>query len=523
MSQRNFSVIVTPDAWEASLDELSRILAPMTTVRAKQLVPVLERGAMTLDADLSQEEARRLLDRLEAAAVPAHIVDGDGNVVAESGTSHDESPELAEVSDAEDVSLELDALDDEGEPDQGWGSFLGDADIEELDLPGSDEAEPPEHPHESAPSIELDSSFGAEPSESTRSTQPAVDSSAPRSSEPPPQIPSRGLEDDAPEPDSAETPAAPEITEPVGSMSESGFDASRLNAALQPDSDRPPYEPDGFDDRNEHIPALAAFLSLVAPGAGQTYNGEPEKSWQFGTRFALLVPWYRSIRQAWERAEQIRTYYAPRPDKGAVGRALKYAVSWWIIVGGIVAVLGFAGYAGHKAWNRPDRPKITDADVRSAHDEARRQVGLARIAGLDGVSAYLDERDRNGQRFTMSKDERAERLFRKAYQKCKSGEYDTCESAMKRVSTLSPTFRRDAYKLQAWASMQGSPDSPDQPMPKVDIGTLENYESDRDAVDPPPEESTIGAGEDAGADPQEDGSTPGSQGTQPTIESKDAP
>jgi hypothetical protein len=579
MSQRNYSVIVTPDAWTASLDELARVVAPMTSVRAKQLVPVLERGPMTLDADLSLEEAGRLLDRLDAAQVPGQVVDDDGHVVEKTRADKDaddvdeaSEPEVEEPEfELEEIGSGSDDVDSE-EPEGGWSSFLGDADVEDVHVdvddsldadstpgdsslvveqetgrentPTLDELESggarskrepgsttqlgapgpskPEHTEDDAPSEKLgpklpSSAESPDPKDASKgeTTRPMG-----LSSDPPPQIPSRGPDGEG----AAELESRAETTRPMGSMSESGFDASRLNAALDPDSDRPPYAPEGFDDRAEHIPALAAFLSLVAPGAGQTYNGEPEKSWDFGTRFALLLPWYRSVRQAWERAEQIRTYYAPHPRDGALGRAVKYAVSWWVIVAGVVALLGFGGYAAYDTLTRPERPKVTEADIRSAHDEARRQIGLARIAGLDGVSNYLDERDSAGKRFTMSKEERVERGFRRGYEACKAREYDTCAALMKKVADLSPKYRREAYKLQAWASVQRDAASDEQPIPEIDIGSLESFETgESPGLDETTPQPAVDRDPDAGAEPADASAAPDAASTAPNNPSEEVP
>jgi hypothetical protein len=511
----------------------------MTSVRAQQLVPVLERGAMTIDADLSLEEADRLFDRLASLGVPAQIVDGDGAAVrdAEDDTpgpdSSGESVEQPKPTEQNPGKILLEVEEADGEllePEEGWESFLGDVELEEVDVPAP--AAPGEvEPEKRGPDPDrVASQFGAEPLQ--HPTQNADQSlELDQEKAPPPQIPSRGVDGDAEmtsEPTGRERQTRPDSSAengagvPSGRMSEPGFDAGRMNAALDTESDRPPFEPEGFDDRNEHVPALAAVLSLLAPGAGQTYNGQPEQSWGFGIRFALLVPWYRSVRQAWERAEKIRTYHAPRPREGSFLRALKYVASWWIIVGGAVALLGFGGYAGYNALTRPERPKITEADIQSAHDEARRQIRLARIGGLDGVSHYLDERDESGGRFTMSEQERVERLFRRGYQSCESGEYSTCEAVMKRVSSLSPKYRREAYKLQAWASMQRSPDSPDQPMPRVEIDSLETFEtreSNPENAEP----------DDAGSPPEPPGEGEGTQRTagspelDPPEDSEDVP
>ena len=568
MAQRTFSVIILPDAWGASIDELARLVAPFTSVRATQLVKVLQRGPMTLDADLSSDEANRLFARLSGADVPVEVRDGDGGVVMQDGGAEISSATKSvlrqteaeatalsfgggpaagssdEDSSHQDMAEELEsisdgAVDEDGEDTASWGDFLsGVGEVDDIDLPHPNRVETDQEAQEPADaatgrkkrrsSTQLgapgfgtgdppSSSRGGETKDATSSLQtndeaprfgeergdastPPSGSTESTSTSPsksvgegaaasqsiesplirhaPPQIPSRGVdeESDAKADDSQRN--KPSVG--AGLSREAGFDAGRMNEALQSDSDRPPYEPEGFDDSQEHIPALAAGLSLLAPGAGQIYNGEPDKSWHFGIRFALLVPWYRAVRQAYERAEQIRTYYAPRPEEGATWRAIKYMVSWYIIVGGVAALLGFGGYAAYNVLSRPERPRITEQDVVSAHAEARRQIRLARIDGLDGVSTYLDERDARVERFTMSEKERAERLFRRGYQACQNGELGTCETVMKRVSTLDTTHRRSAYKLQAWASVQRT-SSKDEPMPEIEIDSLAEFEMKKKA------------------------------------------
>lgn len=440
MAQRSFSVVVLPDDWDGSIEELAQKMMPVTRRGPNQVLPLLARGPMTLEADLSVEEAGLLQARLNKLGVPARVVDEAGDVVADSAHGS-ASQQKTEAKPASKPKLKLPkpkASDSTSEAASGgeWASVL----------PGFDAPDEPRR--KSLDELAGDSdAYGAEPAPPKREQEQKT---------PPPQPPSPGLQ--VPE------PQAP---------SPKSFDTSKMSDALHSASgDRPPYAPEGFDDSMSHIPLIAALLSVIAPGAGQVYNGQDEMAREYGVRFALVVPWYNSVGQAHEYAEKIRTYWAPRPEPGALVAALKYLAIWWLVAGSAFAALGWTGLKLYDVAKTPEAPKITEADVESALGEAREEVQMARIAALDGVAAYLDERDRNHKRFTMSKDERAERLFRRGLVYCKNKNFATCASAMKRVSNLSPRLRRDAYRLQAWASVQLSSQRDREPMPEV--STLES-------------------------------------------------
>ena len=79
----------------------------------------------------------------------------------------------------------------------------------------------------------------------------------------------------------------------------------------------------------------------------------------------------------------------------------------------------------------------------------------------------------------MSDEERAERLFRIGYPECVNRQYDMCVAAMKRVTSIRPSFRA-AFRLQAWASAQRDSQAPREPMPDVGpVETLMEYELDQ--------------------------------------------
>ncbi|QDG53134.1 hypothetical protein FIV42_21025 [Persicimonas caeni] len=502
MAQRSFSVVVLPDDWDGSLEELAQKMMPVTRRGPNQVLPLLARGAMTLEADLSVEEAGLLQARLNKLGVPARVINEAGDVVSDSAHGGAEASEPKPESKPKPApkskpKLKLpkpkSASKPEPEPKPEptpepeastggeWANVFPDLDeppksLDELagdsDAFGAEPAPKREQdalaPKDAAPEREQDALAPKDAAPEREQDALAPKDAAPEPEDkpqatPPPQPPSRGL------------PGAQPTSKPKPRPK--NFDAGKMSSALRSASgDKPPYAPEGFDDSMSHIPLIAALLSLIAPGAGQVYNGRVEEAREYGVRFALILPWYHSVREAYDYAEKIRTYWAPRPEPGAFVGALKHLAIWWLVAGTAFAALGWVGLELYDVAKTPEAPKITEADVDSAFGEARTKVQMARIAALDGVTAYLDERDRNHKRFTMSQNERAERLFRRGIVFCKNGNYATCASAMKRVSSLSPRLRRDAYRLQAWASVQQSSQRTNEPMPEVSVGSLSDFE-----------------------------------------------
>jgi hypothetical protein len=522
MSERSYAVVVLPDDWDGSLEELADQMMPVIRRGPSQVLPLLERGPMTLEADLSVEEAGLLQARLNKIGVPAHVIDGDGQVVAESvhGGSGPEAEPKAEPASGGRIRLPKPKKQSEPEPEPEpepaaeWANVFADmkdGEKEPKKLKSLDEL--------AGDDLAGDSSdtFGAEPAPKAP-PEPKTDSLSPKppSPQPPKQPPSPG-----PKTNSKPTPAPKQpASKNPASKRPASFDAGKMSDALSSArGEKPPYAPNGFDDSMSHIPAVAAVLSAVAPGAGQIYNGQGERAREYGVRFALVTPWIDSVRQAHSYAEKIRTYWEPLPEAGSLAAAFKYMGIWWIIVGTVVAGLGWSGSKLYDVVKTPEAPKITKADVGLAVAEASSQVQMARIGGLDGVTEFLDERSRNHKRFTMSKAERAERLFRRGIVYCEKGNYSTCESAMKRVTALSPKLRRDAYRLQAWASVQGQGDGKGEPMPEVTTtGSLEEFEQAQSA------EEAADAGGSPSGDPSGDQSGDATNSTDSkSVDARKAP
>lgn len=480
-------------------------MMPVTRRAPAQVVPLLARGPMTIEADLSQGEAERLQERLRALGVPARIVNaGDegeplptreapkkrtstslglpgkkpaaaqpklpipappapkkrSSTVAGSPlalSAPEASPSVAPVVD-----------DDDGDDENGWGRVFAEADdleIPELFQPPSASSSAPVSPE--SDSSEADSSealpgaFGAEPAPPEIMSRDAHTTSTPRPADPPPKPPAS--------PGGWGVLRAPE---PKLNAAR-GFDATQMSDALR-GNEAPPYAPDGFDDRVEHIPALAALLSALAPGAGQIYNGEEERVGSICKKAILIKPWVESVGQAREQGEKISEYWAPWPKPGALKRALQHLAVCWVLAALVFGGLGWAGVAAFRVVTEPEVPTIAEIDPAPALGRAHELVSQAgQQAAAEQAAQAQREREK---RFTMSDAERAERLFRQGYSYCTAGRYRTCASAMKRVSELSPKLRRKAFRLQAWAEIRQSSDR-DAPMPDVGpVESLSEYE-----------------------------------------------
>jgi hypothetical protein len=247
----------------------------------------------------------------------------------------------------------------------------------------------------------------------------------------------------------------------------------------------PPYKPKGFDPRGPHNPSIAALFSKIAPGAGQVYNGQDEYAVEYGLKFFMIAPWIESVRDARQVAEKIESYWAPRPVGGSGIRAARYALLFWFCVVGVMTVLTTTSVYLYRAATRDAVPETSAEDIARCHQDAVIKVQVARIAALDALSK---EMNKPKQKFTMSEEERAERLFRIGYEYCQQRKYLDCESAMKKVASIK-SGHRNAIRLQSWASMSRRTRK-QIPLPDIgEVETLGNYEvrkqNEQDGIKPP--------------------------------------
>ncbi len=257
----------------------------------------------------------------------------------------------------------------------------------------------------------------------------------------------------------------------------------------------PPYKPTGYDPRGPHSPKVAAAFSTVAPGAGQVYNGQDEYAVEYGLKFFMVRPWIDSVEDARRYAKKIEGYWAPRPVGGNVLRAVRYALLFWLCLAGLLTVVGMTTTYVYKTIARDPLPEVSAADIARCHQDAEIKVQEARIAALDALSAAITKPKK---KFTMSDDERAERLFRIGYEYCEKRRYLACESTMKKVTAIK-SGHRNALRLQSWSSMSRRTR---KRLPLPDIGeveTLGNYElrleneEDGTVPNPAPTEADAGA------------------------------
>lgn len=239
---------------------------------------------------------------------------------------------------------------------------------------------------------------------------------------------------------------------------------------------------------------IAAIFSAIAPGAGQVYNGEDTRGVQYGLRFMALRPWVASVHQAREYGERIRTYYAPRPMKGAFWRALRYVFLFWGVVIGVSICLVWLGQ-GIWATAQIKRHEAYQVEVSEVVARAVMVVQDARVDALTAVLKSLEEHDTRSE-FIMSEEERAQRLYIIGYEYCRRGEYRLCSEIMGRVVALQGGSR-NAFRLQTWASMQSQNPREREPMPDVgEVPTLANFEFEleREVLGLPP--AKLGSAED---------------------------
>lgn len=256
------------------------------------------------------------------------------------------------------------------------------------------------------------------------------------------------------------------------------FQGGRLLDAFsnQSNGDEPPYKPEGFDSGIPHSNILATLFAIIAPGAGQVYNGDDDDALGYGMKFFLIKPWIDGVKEARERATQIVGYWAPPPPEGNFLRTFRYIGAFYIAASFIGATLFWFGSVAYERANRKPAPLYSESEVELSIDGARSKVSEARIAGLDSLGDAMQELSTRGS--AMTDKERAERLYLQGYSECVSNKFMSCEAIMRRVLKFDSTHR-DAIRLQAWASLRRAGGS--QPIPDVAAqGSLQDYELEQE-------------------------------------------
>jgi hypothetical protein len=516
-----YSVVVIPERWTGSLDALARQLAPALDMREDAVSRMLARGPMTAEADLTRGQAERLAKTMAARGIPTVVLDVSGaavltpEVAATSSTPPDDpfadldafveidaplEPGFDAFAELGDVASELDlspappepsdpwsVLDassappeptpsprPEGAPSGGaWGSLFP-------DLAASGE---PTAPTGVASSPAPD--FGATPSSLEGPKGPPVvdlgaddlgpapdfgatpavaEPTPPRAAAPPTQIASTGIPGapryekrrERPEPRDLSSPSTPR---PSSAPRDRGHvDAAELARAIGGSEQAPPHAPTGFDDRVPHAVEIAVALSVLAPGAGQVYNGQDDLGtstlvWSF-----LIVPWVKSVPQARERAKKVASYWAPWPEEGSIKRALRHVLIFYVIVASLGA---FASWTWGKVVERAERAERVEllARIDASVDASVARTAAAVEAADDEMVAAEEELDAT----RLTDDERAEALYERSISMCQAFMFEECAKAMQRVNELSPGYK-GAARLQAWANFRLSGAQADYPL-----------------------------------------------------------
>jgi len=477
MGERQFAVRISPGRWSGDLQELASRLANVTGMSAGPIEQALNRGPMTVDADLRRDEAEQLMRRLSRASIPSDVVrEGAAEEVVERGEPMERGGAAGLDDQSKGDEKSSGAHGEEGARDQSSGAG---ARLQwELDEPSSTE--------------DADDGIGGESDEAApeASEPPSLTSLVEDSGEPDgggevdagehrePRPMTEGLEGsgaDSSGDDGAASSGPPNDSDDKSDKKRDGppaFDGGQLEEALTgARDDERPYEPEGYDDRPPHMPALAALLSLIAPGAGQAYNGDPNRGARIAFRALLVYPWVRAVRDAWNEAVEIREYREPYPPEGHVGKALGHVAAVWAVAAAVVA----AGWIGVETWRASDfRQEETSRvqQVSEAVDEAKFQVRTAKVRTWEA----LDRAGPGQKDFTMEAPERAERLFRIGLEHCRARDYDMCEATMRRVISLDEQLRGRAIKLQVWANAQKNTGK-EKPFPDIGVDeTLRQYD-----------------------------------------------
>ncbi len=296
------------------------------------------------------------------------------------------------------------------------------------------------------------------------STPASAPAAPPRATTPPSQIASTGIPG-APRyetgrnlPVSRDPDPAPEPRATAHPRGRDFVDAADLARAIGDTGQAPPYAPTGFDNRVPHAVEIAVALSVLAPGAGQVYNGQDDMGtstlvWSF-----LIVPWVKSVPQARDRAKKIASYWAPWPEEGAAKRALRHVLVFYAI---IVSLGFFASWTWGKVAERAERAERAETMSRvvTSVDTAVAKTSSAVVSAAEEMAAVEEDLDAD----RLTDEERAEALYERSLSMCQAFMFEECAQAMQRVNELSPGYK-GAARLQAWANFRLSGAQADYPL-----------------------------------------------------------
>lgn len=512
-----YAVIVHASS-EAQARDVVPQLVPLMELQAETLHVMCKRGFVTVESSLSEEEGAFLIARLRALGLPAELVPESELMrrvefsSSPAPVSSPPPPTASRTRDDEDVPsvslfddgewgelqevVELSAMDgdeaatskteqqEKHAPSGGWGALFPDLEsVPSTPAPRApattSSSPPPTRPPVTAPTRadEPALTFGAEPLQAPADigfgSEPLV------ASPPEPKHAPRAHKDPL------ERVSAPPVSAQGGVPSRGpSFEGERILSALGLDEDEelPPHAPRGYDPRPPHSAEIARWLSIVAPGAGQVYNGDEHRSLDYGLKFFLIKPWIESVKDATRRGEKIATYWAPRPKEGNLLRTMKYMGSWYLTNAFILLIVVVVTGVVRDQLTKRSRGSVTlsPAAVSLAIKDAKLDLLAARVESLGAVGDAMEALQ--NERSKLDPEERLQRLFIRGVEDCQRGKFAMCEETMRRVNELSNNQHRDALRMQTWAAMrrQGGSSAP-MPVLSIDVRTIKEYESEQEA------------------------------------------
>lgn len=510
----HFAVTITASKAEIDASTYARRLGELLDRPVADLEEAIRGDTVVLERELSYGEALEIQRELSRRRIPAQVssgeelsgrelllrgesfgeeiggVDTDGSPATTTDEDRSASPAqeaVAKTSPANSNDDDHDRGSGGDDDDPGaWAELFPELAREE-DEPIEEDDDWASEAFSNAPVTLDDETIPVSQDNATESDEKSV--SATSEDKPVAESVGSGFEADATQKPPRPSPDSPTRLEAETSFEEqqpksSGFDAGKIREAFSGDGEnRPPYKPKGYDKRPEHVPLVAAVLSAIAPGAGQVFNGQPEKAQSYAVKFFLVVPWVQSVRQAMKYGEKVRTYYAPRPEPGTGKRAMWFAVKWWatvavlaLVVGGLVSMI-----EDHRQEQEQRRQARVLADAMTVSQGQIRQSVRSAAEAAEEVEIEAEpgeDEDESQVEYTMDDEERAQRLFIIGYHYCQGRQFARCEQLMSRVTQLVPG-NRDAYRLQTWASLQKASPDGDRSMPdlQAEVPTLEEFET----------------------------------------------
>lgn len=473
MTNRTFYVTVDPLQFSGSVKDLARLLVPLVGQPSSALSERLKKGPLRVDRELTHTAAEKIKHRLFAMGITA-------NIAQESDLKNDIEIDFSD--------LELD-LDDIFILDTPSPSITNATPILQKTLPKAS-SDTLKDSVRGIKDIEIEAEdenpWGAlfpnlapsSPDKSSKKSIPSLGDLEGRPipmKTPPVRVPSQIQKN-------TQKQVQKQVPKQVQRQKQAPRTTENMIQDIIPTPLRPPYAPSGFDDAYAHSPELATLFAALAPGAGHRYNGNDKNAYTLILRSIFILPWVRSLTQSKLDATKIQTYYAPRPEVGAIQRALLHIFGFWIFI----AILSAGAFLIYHQLQRQAKPVISDAvfsknQKRDALASAKLKTLEARFVASEAIRIEAEKEPTT--EFLMSSDEHTARLYAVGVETCKAQKYNECQAIMSKVNKLEGGYR-DAIVLQTWASAQRHA-KVKMPMPKIrSVQTLEEIEKSTQKTNP---------------------------------------